>query len=254
MDINLLAGELSSAATRRPVALAAHTFIQRQPNSSFSKPVWLQCEDDEIYVVKGKHAGRAVFNDHTAALLGNSMGAPVPKTRLIMIPDELVATEAQMRDISPGVAHGSLWIRDTTDRQWLVHHDKPYNRPRFALLSVMYGWLTANDKQLIYSNQEPHLVYSVDHGHFFPNGPDWTIQSLASGAATTPNQEICRACALTNQEIAAALQALQSLTSAQIADAVAFPPDEWGVSPEERIALAAFLLDRQAKMINSGTG
>lgn len=177
--------EYDAAVKRRPQPLLAHTFIQRQAPSSYSRPVWLQCEDNEIYVVKGLHAGRAIYNEHVCGILGNAMGAPVPITRLIQIPSELIENELQLNDISPGLAHGSVWIRDTTDRQWLIHTDKPYNRSRFALLSIMYGWLFSNDNQLIYANQPPHYVYSVDHGHFFPNGPNWTEQQLV--ATPEPN-------------------------------------------------------------------
>ncbi len=251
MDPDSLTLQLSSAADRRPSPLTAHTFIQRQANSSFSRPVWLQCEDEEVYVVKGKHAGRAIFNDHTAAILANAMGAPVPRPALIMIPHELVLAEGQMDGIAPGLAHGTLWIRDTTDRQWLIHTDKDYNRARFALLSVMYGWLSANDHQLIYANQEPHLVYSVDHGHFFPNGPDWTVQHLTNAPEAKPYEEIRTPCALSHQEIGRALDALASVSLSQIAEAVAYPPDEWGVSAEERTALVDFLSSRQAIMVNA---
>lgn len=155
-----------------------------------------------------------------------------------------------MADISPGLAHGTLWIRDTTDRQWLDHTDKEYNRQRFALLSVMYGWLCSNDNQLIYANQEPHFVYSVDHGHFFPNGPNWTVSSLTNASEAKPNEEIRAKCALTDQEINVALQALGNISVTKITETIAYPPDEWGVSLEEKSALASFLCSRQAIMVD----
>src|SRR5574341_447599 len=67
--------ELIKAISRRPQALVAHTFIQK--GSSFSRPVWLECEDGKIYVVKGRHAGRSIFNDQMIARLGRAMNAPV---------------------------------------------------------------------------------------------------------------------------------------------------------------------------------
>src|SRR5574341_1706370 len=67
--------ELIKAISRRPQAIFAHTFIQK--GSSFSRPVWLECEDGKIYVVKGRHAGRSIFNDQMIARLGRAMNAPV---------------------------------------------------------------------------------------------------------------------------------------------------------------------------------
>jgi hypothetical protein len=43
---------------------------------------------------------------------------------------------------------------------------------RFASIAIFYGWLGANDRQFIYGKNAPYKVYSVDHGHFFPNGED----------------------------------------------------------------------------------
>jgi len=251
MQTDHLANQIATCTANRPTPLVAQTFIQRQANSTFSRPVWLECEDGNIYVVKGQHAGRAVFNEHAAGILGVAMGAPVPVPVQVLIPPELSATEPQMADIAPGTAHGALWIRDTTDRQWLAYTDRPYNRTRFALLSVMYGWLCANDHQLIYSNQDPFLVHSVDHGHFFPNGPDWTAAHLATPPAPHAYQEIVAGCGLSTKEIQAAIDALAGVSSSQIAEAVGFPPDEWGVSMPERLALAGFLAGRQVLLLNS---
>lgn len=247
MEFEHLTDEIASAATRRPAPLRAHTFIQLK--KSYSKPVWLQCADNNIYVVKGQHAGRSIFNDHTIAILGTAMGAPVASPALIEIPEELVQLEPQMSIIAPGLAHGTLWIKNTTDKQWVAYTDKSYNRPRFALLSVLYGWLIAGDKQLIYSNQEPNLVYSVDHGHFFPEGPNWTIDKLANCPQPQPHTELRKDCSLTDMEIDTAINALASISTADIIDSVAVPPDEWGVNQDERLALAHFLLSRRSQMI-----
>ncbi len=180
------------------------------------------------------------------------MGAPVGEPALVIIPDELVRNEPEMHDIAPGVSHGTLFIRDTTDRSWLIHTDKSYNRERFALLAVLYGWLCAQDNQLIYSNHEPHYVYSVDHGHFLPGGPEWTIASLARAPIAQPLQDIRGGCGLSDEAIAAALAALRTVTMNDVIRSVAFPPDEWGVSMAERAAIACFIRKRRIEMLKKG--
>jgi hypothetical protein len=66
-------------------------------------------------------------------------------------------------------------------------HDVPDNRPRFAALAVLYGWIPAGDAQLIYRQTVSHLVYSVDHGHFFPGGPNWTLAGLSGFVPLSPS-------------------------------------------------------------------
>jgi hypothetical protein len=240
---------LDREASKRPKPISATTFIKK--DSTFSTPVWLICEDNILYVVKGMHAGRSIFNDHFIAHLGIQLGAPVAEPKLIIIPDELKNSEPELQNISSGVAHGTICIPNSSNREWLIHTDKLYNRKRFALLSVLYGWLWSNDNQLIYLNNDPYWVYSVDHGHFLPNGPDWTINTLSIQQTVEPNNEIRTACNLTGLEISEAMDCLAKITSEQIISCIAQPPDEWNVSIEERIALVRFVTERKNLMLSS---
>lgn len=252
MDHDRIHSELIKAAKDRPSPIGAHTFLKR--GESFSRPLWLECEDGQIYVVKGQHAGRSIFNDQVIARLGTQISAPVGNPALVMIPRELQEAEEKLVDITPGVAHGTLLIPDTSDRQWLTHTEKPYNRQRFSQLAILYGWLFANDQQLVYSNHEPYLVYSVDHGHFFPGGPDWTLASIAGGAPVQPYPEICNACNLSENEIKSAVDLLSQISDEAIIQAVAIPPDDWKVSIDERTALVEFIISRRDAMLAQFAG
>jgi hypothetical protein len=162
-------------ARRAPIK--AHTY--RRKWESFSRPVLLSCgEKNEEFVVKGRHAGRAIVNEHVVGRLGALLEAPVPRIEIIEVPKDLIDAESELGHLVPGLAHGSQWIPDCSDRQWVQASDLKENRSRFGALAVLYGWVRANDHQLIYSNADPRLVHSVDHGHFFPSGPDWRIQDL----------------------------------------------------------------------------
>jgi hypothetical protein len=173
---------------------------------------------------------------------------------LVIIPDELQRIEPRLQDITPGIAHGTLFINDTTDRQWISHVDKDYNRTRFALLAILYGWLGAGDHQLVYSNHEPNLVYSVDHGHFFPGGPNWTNESLVMSPGVQPYSELYNGCGLNELDINVALVALRNITDNDIIDAVGIPPDEWGVSMAERIEMTKFIIKRRDNMLATFAG
>lgn len=239
---------IATAGSERPGLITAHTFLKKW--GTYSRPVLLACDDGNEYVVKGQHAGRGIVNDQVIGRLGSAIGAPVGDVALVYIPDALVAAEPAMSDIKPGISHACRWIPGCTEREHIVHTTVPENRGRFAALALVYGWVHAQDHQFIYTNDPPHLVYSVDHGHFFPNGPDWTIQSLGTAAAATPDPTLIAGCSLSNTELASAVGALGSISDAQIASAVASPPDEWGLTEPERVALASYLRSRRDQIVS----
>src|SRR4051794_7290268 len=154
---------LIAAKLAQPRRVArAETYLTKW--ESFSMPVLVECDDRQEYVIKGRQIGRAVVNEHVVARLGHALGAPVGEPAFVDVPAELIALESELRHIPPGIAHGSPFLRDCSDRLWIEHTGAPENRERFARLAVLYGWMHAGDRQLIYANAAPHLVHSVDHG------------------------------------------------------------------------------------------
>jgi hypothetical protein len=241
------ASSLKAAESKREPSVAAHTFLYRW--NSYSNPVALACDDGNDYVVKGRQVGRAIINDHIIAHLGFALGAPVGEPKIVEVPNELVISEPQMSHMSAGTAHGTLRIKDCSERESIQFTNESENRSRFALLAVLYGWTSAADHQLIYNNTSPRLVYSVDHGHFFPGGPEWKVSNLTSAPPAQLDATLVSACGLTPDELAKATQALKSLDEPSIIKAVASPPDEWGITNDERMALVEYLVDRRNKML-----
>jgi HipA-like kinase len=217
----------------------------RRKWQSASRPVLLLCDDGKEYVVKGSHAGRQIVNDHIVAHLGAALGAPVSAAALVIIPDELKQAEREMADVSAGLSHGSLWIPGCSERDDRVACSEVGNPERFALLAVLFGWCFGNDQQFIYSNQAPRIVYSVDHGHFFPNGPDWKMENLASAAPPRPDARIVGQCPSATTAMGAVIAKLKEISNDAILNAVSSPPDEWGLAMDERVALAQYLLERR---------
>lgn len=209
----------------------------------------MSCGDGHEYVVKGRQVGRAIVNEQVIAQIGLALGAPVGQPALIDVPAELIAAEPAMQHMLPGVSHGTRYLRDCSDRLWIEHVNVAVNRARFALLAVLYGWGHAGDHQLIYANAAPHLVYSVDHGHFFPTGPDWTAPALDQAPSATLYQDIVSTCGLTSAELRAALAALDGVQESAIIRAVAAPPDEWGCTMDERVTMVAFFAKRRSELL-----
>src|SRR5215203_1343660 len=106
---------LKSGAAQRPQPVMAETYLRSW--STASQPVLLECNNGKTYVVKGKQAGRMIVNDQVVAALGCLIDAPAPEPALVGVPAELIAAEAQMKHVAPGVAHGSTLVPDCSERQ-----------------------------------------------------------------------------------------------------------------------------------------
>lgn len=206
-------------------------------------------------MVKALHAsrvaemGRVLVNDQIVARLGELIHAPVPNVALIDVPAELVANQAEMAHMMAGIAHGSQFVENVTERAGFEHAVVLENRQRFALLAVLFGWIGAQDHQFVYSKTGPQLVYSVDHGHFFPSGPAWTEASLAGAPESQPDTQITNACNITQPELHEAIRALSDVGDEALAYIVAVPPDEWGLTMEERMALLNYLTKRRDELL-----
>jgi hypothetical protein len=219
---------IEAASRSRRIAAQATTFLKTW--GSASRPVLLRCSDGKDYVVKGKQSGRMIVNDHIVGQLGAELGAPVGHVAVVDVPDILIKAEPDLQNMAPGLSHATLLIPRVGERESILYVSAPENRPRFALLAVLYGWVVAGDHQFVYENQPPHLVHSVDHGHFFPGGPDWTTASLRGAGDPALDPTLAGACAFTAEEIATAADALAPLPDQVVAEAVAAPLQEWGLT------------------------
>jgi hypothetical protein len=151
--------------------------------------------------------------------------------------------------IATGVAHGSQFKPNASKQKERIRcQDLPDNRTRFASLAVFYGLAQASDHQFFYEDGSNHVL-SFDHGHFFPGGPNWSTVTLAQVGPAVPDQQIVQQCNLTVDEISAAKSTLERLTTEVIVAAVAAPPAAWGLSLDERVALAAYLEKRRNELM-----
>ncbi len=214
------------------------------------QPVQVTCDDGHDYVIKGWNTGRSAFNDQVVGRIAHAIGAPVAEVELVDVVPELVAINSKgMKHLPPGTAHGSRFVPGCTGSEWFRHVDLPENRPRFALLAILYGWLVGSDRQFFYTNDPSRSVYSFDHDAFFHGGPGWTIETLTDAPDATQDLLISgeRGSGLTRQELEIASAYLERITPEIIAMAIASPPAEWNiVSRSEQVALAQYLWERRA--------
>jgi len=237
---------IDKAASERPRQVTATTFIERLGTAS--KPIKVMANDGHVYLVKGRQNGRMIVNEQIVAALGTELGAPIPAAALVDVPEPLIRAEANMQHLQPGVSHGSRWLDNCSDRQGVAYVDRPENRSRFAALAVLYSWVHGGDQQLIYEKAPPHLVHSVDHGHFFPGGPNWQVAGLqAAGDAVL--DATFQSCGLTNSDYSPFTERLSLSSPQAIAVAVARPWHDWDITEDERIGVASYLDQRRIRLL-----
>jgi hypothetical protein len=216
-------------------------------------------------VVKGAAGERQIVNEQIVGRLGSALGAPVPQIGYVRVSDEFLANEESLlkppsglQPFEPGDWHGSVWVDGVIEARRLLweHAVDPANANRFARLAFLYGWCCCEqDHQFLYLKTPPHLVFSHDHGHFFCNAPDWSVRCLGEAPIAILDNKIVSNCSLGRPELTDALEVFRSVDVAEvIADAVAAPLESWGISLEERVAMAEYLYDRHATLCSLDLG
>jgi hypothetical protein len=187
-------------------------------------------------------------NEQIVGHLGKLVNAPIPPVQIVGVPTDLVIlNRLELDHLYAGLAHGSPLQENCTDKKWLANTDVPENERRFAALAVLYGWAYANDPQMIYCLTKPHLVWSVDHGNFFPGGPNWTVAHLQAADDASVHSEILTVCR--DYATRETLDVLATVQPEQIATAVAAPPKTWAIAVEERRELAIMLEKRRNELL-----
>lgn len=240
---------IRDAGRREPVAVVAMTPLR--PFPGYSDAVAIDCDDGRRYVVKGRQVQRPLIADHIVGLLGAAIEAPVAEVRLVDVPMDLIVEGSYMADFDSGLGNGSLFIPDCLDSRDVVHEYEDENEERFALLAVLYGWVSANDRQFLYLKSRPHLVYSVDHGHFLAGSTTWNPASLAAAPSPAPDPWIAVQAGCRPKVLHDAVDRLRSVADEFIARSVAAPPDSWEITLDERVSLAGYFAGRRDQLLHS---
>jgi hypothetical protein len=248
------AERIKSAAARVTPPVVADEYVEGL--TSASRPQKFRCDDGHLYAVKFRNnphgGGRAVATEQIVGLFGALISAPVAEVRLVTVTSELLAALNIVfnggEPAAAGVHHGSRWADGYSDRADVRYVDE--NRQAFAALRILYSWLfCAGDHQFIYRNAEPHDVLSVDHSYFLPDGTGWSAQLLRERQGQVELDPFFDSLALKQEDATDTLDRLARLQRAEIARVVATPPDDWGLSDDDRVALAEYAEARRMKIL-----
>lgn len=244
---------ISAAVSQRPTVL--EIAIPVGVAQGTSRPARVVCNDGQKYVTKGRRqskppTGRMLFADQVVGRLAAFIDAPVPEVVLINVPAELIDSSYYLLDWEPGIAHGSVQVAHVEDSRDVLFQGALENKPRFASLAVLYGWTVAADHQFLYEKQPPRPVWSADHGDFLFGGPDGTVDDFVAAPVAAVHPIVTEAMPGRDM-LVAAVKRLALVSDRSIAFAVALPPDSWGVTMEERTAIARGLAARRDLLVAS---
>lgn len=221
------------------------------PRPSSSKPFLVADAAKNVYAFKALQNQRRLVAEAVVARVAVTLGAPVPTPRIMNLPSDLTRHSLELRGIQPGLGHGSLWVKNCSDADWIRHTHEPRNRIRLALLAALFGISVSADSQFIYSIGAPHLVWSVDHGEFLPKRGMWTTADLDMYLMAALDSDISYACRFSGADLESCHAAVCLLTAQKIAEAVAAPPKEWAFDEPEREELACILGKRRDSLLDS---
>ncbi len=219
--------------------------------SGVSGAVLCQCTDDQQWVVKSRHNGRALAADRIVGQLGKALGAPVAHTAIVDVPEDLIDEEMQSENVLPGPGHGSLFIKGCVDSREILYSTDDENEDRFAALAVLYGLTAANDIQFLYQTIAPRLVHSVDHGHFFPGETLWSINTLGTAPQAKVDGRITVPANCGRDSILRAIGGLVKLDDSALARTIGSVPAEWDISLDEKAGIARFLAKRRDTLLEA---
>jgi hypothetical protein len=222
----------------------------RSPGDGGSKPFLVVASDERQYWCKAPNnpqGGMVPVNEQVVGRLAVLAGIAVCEPALVNIPEDLAGIE-----ICPGyvleecVAHGSLAVDGAVEvRANLSHRSEDDNARRQAGYLVLHDWLWGGDDQWLRVAANGNEYFSHDHGHYFPGGPNWTVEGLEA-AKDQPHPSPSTADGLDADELERLADRLDALKKEEIAAHVEVLPEAWPIGATEIAAIVDFAVHRAA--------
>ena len=191
---------------------------------------------------------RVIVNEAIVAGVGKIIGAPVCNSAIVEIPEELEGYEFRPGHfLRPGLAHASKLVEGAIEHRQLNFRDRDDNSVRHVGVFALHDWCWGNDSQWLYSSLEDQSIYSHDHGHYFPNGPAWTENSLCEAVNITHSLNCDTSC-LNVSEVERICKILRELNRDFLIRILSEIPNSWLVTNDELESLGWFL-EKRASLV-----
>lgn len=223
-----------------PPPLAIVEILERS-DQGVTRPFLCRCDDENLYYVKGRGAGRSsLLCEWLAGHLAKAFGLPVPPFAIVDAPRSLVELFPEGRELGAGLAFGSRAVAHTQELSMSHLGDVPVQLRRDVL--VFDWWVHNSDRTLTSLSGNPNLLWDaaekqlvvIDHNVAFDN--EFSVQSFSDMHVF--HLEIVKVF----QDLVERLTYAERLKAALAAWPVACQnvPDEWWFADEERTVPANF--------------
>ena len=223
----------------------------QQSKSGGSGAFLVRADDDRRYWCKcldNPQGPRVPINEQIVGRLGSYLEAAVCEVSLIRIPPELEGWDYRPgRKLVPGYAHGSRALPNAIETRSMNHPHDDQNPTRMTSLKILADLCWAGDCQWLYAPGQENSYYSHDHGHFFPSGPNWTIDSLRANSADQPSAY--PGSLYVPDVVTAFADKLDRMTALDIAGVLAGIPEDWPVTNEELEEMVLYLDRRRSRVV-----
>jgi hypothetical protein len=227
----------------------AQTHI-REFGATMSAPSLFIADDGREYVLKAAtpHVMRALIAEQIVPRLGTCLGAPCFEVVVANVPDELIAATPALSRYQGKPAHGCTFVNGLIEVRGIAHENHPKNRARYASLFVLYSWTVAADHQFLHEVPPPHVIYSHDHGLFFPGMHGWNVGLVSAAHAASPDPRLV-SLGFTKAELETTRIELAAVSDADISAVVNSVPPAWGATSAELDALSTCLIARRVSLL-----
>jgi hypothetical protein len=218
-------------------------------------PHTFECDDGRTYLVKFKDRTRTVINEHVGYSLARYLELPVPESRHVMVPRELIeaSDDLRVRGISPGLHYGSLWLDGSIEFTKMIGRSVPLtNAASLSGLIVLDNLVLNWDR----NNSSNHLLQATATGEFeymavdfneILAGPRWTIETMNQVKMTSQLVSIFPFINVRVTGLASFspwLEKAEAISTERVSRILSDVPSSWDIGKEEKAAISDFILTR----------
>ena len=229
--------------------------VQEPPGDGGSAPLLMREEDGTQWWVKLKNnrqGAMVLVNEQIVARCGALIGAPTCEVAIVVVPETLEGI-AHGVHIKSGFAHGSRHVQNARSERHLMHRDEDDNIRRHVGVYALHDWCWGDDVQWLYAFKDNNKTYSHDHGHFFPDGPNWNsnlqrVRQLVQSPRELNRHPHVDSGNLDQVEILRTADKLSNVSFNDLLKIMSVIPTDWPVSNDE-LACISFFLEHRAPQV-----
>ena len=215
--------------------------ILDRSDQGVTRPFLCRCDDDQLYYVKGRDAGRrSLLCEWLAGHLAQAFGLPVPPFTVVKAPSALIELFPEGAELGAGPAFGSRFVAHTQELSVSHLYDVPALLQRDVL--VFDWWVRNSDRTLTSLNGNPNLLWDADAKQLVVIDHNVAFDREFDGHSFSAMHVFSQQIPTVFQDLVERVSYAERLRSALAAWAAACQnvPDEWWFADEERTVPADF--------------